>query len=59
MNRSKLPLADRIRDALRLVAGRHTVRCPYPGCFIQIRYGFVTPDEAKRLTALAVDHAHH
>ncbi|MGW2679329.1 hypothetical protein [Streptomyces sp. NPDC001436] len=53
------PLSDRIADAFALLAGRHTIRCPQPGCTVRIRYSTVTADEAKRLTELATDHTRH
>ncbi|GLW00295.1 hypothetical protein [Streptomyces lavendulae] len=59
MDRSALPLADRIHDALALLTGQRTVRCPEPGCTVRIRYRAVTADEAKRLTDLAIDHTRH
>ncbi|MEU4951297.1 hypothetical protein [Streptomyces lavendulae] len=59
MDRPTLPLADRIYDALALLTGRRTVRCPEPGCQVSVRYRAVTPAEAKRLTELAIDHTRH
>ncbi|MFG2391306.1 hypothetical protein ACGFYF_20690 [Streptomyces lavendulae] len=59
MDRSIPPLADRIHDALALLAGQRTVRCPEPGCRVSVRYRAVTPDEAKHLTDLATDHTRH
>ncbi|MEU7551077.1 hypothetical protein AB0B01_01740 [Streptomyces sp. NPDC044571] len=59
MKQNPLPLADRVSDAVALITGKHTVRCPLPGCRVSIRYRAVTPDEAKRLTALASDHTRH
>ncbi|MFD5512862.1 hypothetical protein ACFWIB_34625 [Streptomyces sp. NPDC127051] len=59
MPRATLPLSERITDAAALLAGKHTIRCPYSGCGVSIRYGAVTPDEAKRLTDLATDHTRH
>ncbi|MFF9055362.1 hypothetical protein ACF09Z_29945 [Streptomyces erythrochromogenes] len=53
------PLAERVGDALALLAGTRTVRCPHPGCRVSIRYRHVTPDEAKRLTDHATDHTRH
>ncbi|MEU8462660.1 hypothetical protein [Streptomyces sp. NPDC029003] len=52
-------LSERVCDAAALLAGKHTVRCPYPGCGVSVRYRNVTPDEAKRLTDVATDHARH
>ncbi|MCX5147927.1 hypothetical protein OHB36_14305 [Streptomyces sp. NBC_00320] len=54
-----LPLSERITDAAALLAGKRTIRCPHPECGVRIRYHAVTPDEAKRLTSLAIDHARH
>ncbi|MFJ3858876.1 hypothetical protein ACIPRL_21830 [Streptomyces sp. NPDC090085] len=53
------PLAERVGDALALLTGMRTVRCPHPGCRVSVRYRHVTPDEAKRLTDYAADHARH
>ncbi|MFD3544689.1 hypothetical protein ACFWUW_03560 [Streptomyces sp. NPDC058655] len=53
------PLADRLSDAVALLAGTRTVRCPEPGCRVSIRYRAVTPAEAKRLTDVATDHNRH
>ncbi|MFC5803138.1 hypothetical protein [Streptomyces formicae] len=58
MNR-RAPFADRMNDALALLAGKHTLRCPVIGCGLRIRIRAVTPDEAARLTALANDHTRH
>ncbi|MFE2552235.1 hypothetical protein ACFXGI_27285 [Streptomyces sp. NPDC059355] len=52
-------MSERITDAAALLAGKRTVRCPYPGCGVSVRYRHVTPDEAKRLTDLATDHSRH
>ncbi|MEV0987117.1 hypothetical protein [Streptomyces sp. NPDC049949] len=52
-------LSDRLTDALALLAGKHTVRCPHAGCTVRIRYRNVTPEEVKRLAAVAVDHDRH
>ncbi|MEV6687612.1 hypothetical protein AB0N28_20090 [Streptomyces sp. NPDC051130] len=52
-------LSERVCDAVALLTGKHTVRCPYLGCGVSIRYRAVTPDEAKRLTDLATDHTRH
>ncbi|MER6392434.1 hypothetical protein ABT236_28730 [Streptomyces sp. NPDC001523] len=57
MNRNLL--SQRISDAAGLLTGKHTVRCPYPGCKVSVRYRHVTPDEAKRLIDLATDHTRH
>ncbi|MFD7085366.1 hypothetical protein [Streptomyces sp. NPDC059918] len=59
MDRTTLPLSERITDAAALLAGKRTVRCPFSGCGVSVRYRAVTPDEAKRLTDLATDHARH
>ncbi|MFF1495863.1 hypothetical protein [Streptomyces sp. NPDC058304] len=59
MYRTTLSLGERIADAAALLAGSRTVRCPYPGCSMRIRYRAVTPQEANRLTGLATDHARH
>ncbi|MFJ3962046.1 hypothetical protein [Streptomyces sp. NPDC090036] len=53
------PLTGRLADAAALLVGKHTIRCPHPGCTVSIRYRAVTPDEAKRLTDLATDHTRH
>ncbi|UQX00909.1 hypothetical protein [Streptomyces sp. RerS4] len=53
------PLPARIADALALIAGKHTVHCPYSGCGVSVRFRHVTPDEAKRLTDIATDHTRH
>ncbi|MFJ9766493.1 hypothetical protein ACIRUY_22000 [Streptomyces erythrochromogenes] len=53
------PLAKCVADALALLIGMRTVRCPHPGCRVSVRFRHVAPDEAKRLTALATDHARH
>ncbi|MEU8501717.1 hypothetical protein AB0C86_34075 [Streptomyces lavendulae] len=53
------PRTEHISDALALLTGKHTIRCPHPGCGVIVRYRHVTPDEAKRLTDLATDHTHH
>ncbi|MCX4526754.1 hypothetical protein OG982_13925 [Streptomyces sp. NBC_01551] len=52
-------LSERISDAAVLIAGKHTVLCPYPACDVSVRYRHVTPDEAKRLIELATDHSRH
>ncbi|MFI8364526.1 hypothetical protein ACIGD1_30765 [Streptomyces sp. NPDC085612] len=52
-------LPERLTDALALLTGTRTVRCPYPGCRVSVRYRHVTPDEAQRLTGLAIDHTRH
>ncbi|MFF3859189.1 hypothetical protein [Streptomyces sp. NPDC002209] len=59
MDRTTLPLRERITDAAALLAGKRTIRCPHPECHVSIRYRAVTPDEAKRLTGLATDHTRH
>ncbi|MFD7840549.1 hypothetical protein [Streptomyces sp. NPDC059761] len=59
MPRTTLPLSERITDAAALLASKRTIRCPYPGCGVSVRYRAVTPDEAKRLTDLATDHTRH
>ncbi|MET9572556.1 hypothetical protein ABZY34_26130 [Streptomyces virginiae] len=56
---NKQPVTERVGDALVLLTGAHTVRCPYPGCLVSVRYRHVAPDEAKRLTDLATDHTRH
>ncbi|MFF4327247.1 hypothetical protein ACFYZT_12060 [Streptomyces sp. NPDC001591] len=58
MDRQSTP-GDRIADALALLTGRHTVRCPQPGCRVSVRYRAVSCGEAKRLTDLAPDHTRH
>ncbi|MFD9453729.1 hypothetical protein ACFWBC_11625 [Streptomyces sp. NPDC059985] len=57
MNRNLL--SERLSDAAVLIAGKHTVRCPYAGCGVSVRYRHVAPDEAKRLIDLATDHSRH
>ncbi|MEU4953936.1 hypothetical protein [Streptomyces lavendulae] len=57
MNQS--PLSERVSDAVALLTGKRTIRCPYPGCHVSVRYGHVTPDEARRLTGIATDHSRH
>ncbi|MFF4430615.1 hypothetical protein ACFYZ4_15770 [Streptomyces sp. NPDC001513] len=57
MNRNLL--SERISDALAVLRGTRTVRCPYSGCAVSVRYRHVTPDEAKRLTDVATDHTRH
>ncbi|MET9108172.1 hypothetical protein [Streptomyces zhihengii] len=52
-------LRNRISDALALLNGARTLRCPFPACTVRIRYRAVTPAEAERLTALAADHTRH
>ncbi|WP_329387397.1 hypothetical protein OG625_30475 [Streptomyces sp. NBC_01351] len=59
MNQPRPPIADRVSDAVALLTGKHTVRCPHPGCTVSVRYRHVIPDEAKRLTDLATDHTRH
>ncbi|WP_328927659.1 hypothetical protein OG429_25940 [Streptomyces sp. NBC_00190] len=59
MNQHPLPLADRIYDAIAVLTGKHTIRCPHPGCGLHIRYRAVTPAEAKRLIDLATEHTRH
>ncbi|MET9568832.1 hypothetical protein ABZY34_06795 [Streptomyces virginiae] len=59
MDQQTAPLGYRVSDAVALLAGKHTVRCPQPGCRVSVRYRAVTPDEAKRLTDLATDHDRH
>ncbi|MEW2417950.1 hypothetical protein AB0953_30190 [Streptomyces sp. NPDC046866] len=49
----------RIGDAAALLLGKHTVRCPQPGCTVRIRYRAMTPEDAERLIALATDHTRH
>ncbi|WP_406325698.1 hypothetical protein OG784_12025 [Streptomyces sp. NBC_01617] len=51
--------ADQVSDVIARLAGRRTLRCPTPGCTLRIRYRAVTPDEARRLAALAHDHTRH
>ncbi|MFI1455263.1 hypothetical protein [Streptomyces roseus] len=53
------PLRERVSDAVALLAGKRTIRCPDPGCRVSVRYRHVAPDEAKRLTDLATDHTRH
>ncbi|MEU5147538.1 hypothetical protein AB0G42_10130 [Streptomyces yangpuensis] len=55
MNQPKT-LTERLTDALALLTGTRTIRCPYHGCRVSVRYRHVAPDEAKRLTGLAIDH---
>ncbi|MFF3090673.1 hypothetical protein ACFVRB_37360 [Streptomyces nojiriensis] len=52
-------LTERVSDAAALLTGKHTIRCPYSGCGVSVRYRHVTPDEAKRLTGIAIDHTRH
>ncbi|WP_030717393.1 hypothetical protein [Streptomyces sp. NRRL F-2580] len=59
MDQDPAPLSELISDAIALLTGKHTVRCPHPGCNVSVRYRAVTPDEAKRLTDLATDHTRH
>ncbi|MFF1338143.1 hypothetical protein ACFVYT_09550 [Streptomyces sp. NPDC058290] len=53
------PLSERVSDAVALLIGKRTIRCPQPGCRVSVRYGHVTPDEAGRLTDIATDHTRH
>ncbi|MFD8415553.1 hypothetical protein ACFV2Q_27965 [Streptomyces sp. NPDC059650] len=53
------PLPDLISDTAALLLGQHTIRCPHPDCPVRIRHRGITPEEAKRLTALATDHTRH
>ncbi|MEU4355697.1 hypothetical protein [Streptomyces virginiae] len=53
------PLPERVGDAVALLTGTRTVRCPQPGCRVSVRYRHVAPDEAKRLIDLATDHTRH
>lgn len=50
---------DQVSDAAARLTGKCTLRCPVPGCTLRIRYRNVTQDEARRLAALAHDHARH
>ncbi|MFF3060017.1 hypothetical protein [Streptomyces sp. NPDC057909] len=50
---------DQVSDAIARFTGRRTLRCPVLGCTLRIRYRAVTPDEARRLAALAYDHTRH
>lgn len=59
MDRQPETLTDRVTDAVALLAGKRSVRCPEPGCRVSIRYRAVTPAEAKRLTEVATDHTRH
>ncbi|MFF4493401.1 hypothetical protein [Streptomyces sp. NPDC001546] len=59
MDHTPQSLTELISDAVALLTGKRTVRCPHPGCRVNIRYRAVTPDEAKRLTDLATDHTRH
>ncbi|KOY56336.1 hypothetical protein [Streptomyces sp. XY332] len=59
MNQHPQPLAELVSDAVALLAGKRTIRCPHPGCRVSVRYRHVAPDEAKRLTDLATDHTRH
>ncbi|MER5484023.1 hypothetical protein ABT024_12515 [Streptomyces sp. NPDC002812] len=59
MNQDPPPLLEAISDALALLNGKRTIRCPHPGCRIHIRYRHVTPDEAKSLIDVATDHTRH
>ncbi|GHI89874.1 hypothetical protein [Streptomyces xanthophaeus] len=52
-------LIERLLDVLARLIGQRTVRCPDPSCGVRIRYRNVTPDEAKRLGAMATDHGRH
>ncbi|MFI1021055.1 hypothetical protein [Streptomyces olivaceus] len=52
-------LTNRVSDAVALLSGMRTVRCPAPGCTVRIRFRAVTDDEAARLTELATDHKRH
>ncbi|MFI2076245.1 hypothetical protein [Streptomyces triculaminicus] len=49
----------RLSDAIALLSGASTIHCPQPGCGVRIRYRHVSPAEARRLSALATDHARH
>ncbi|MFF9908778.1 hypothetical protein ACF1HU_35860 [Streptomyces olivaceus] len=50
----------RVADFFALIFTRtDTRRCPYPGCAVHVRFRAVSPQEAQRLTELAVDHARH
>ncbi|MET9886052.1 hypothetical protein ABZZ20_23515 [Streptomyces sp. NPDC006430] len=53
------PLGERVSDAIALLVGKRTIRCPHPGCRVSVRYSHVTPDEARRLTGIATDHTRH
>ncbi|MFG2992779.1 hypothetical protein ACGFZK_26375 [Streptomyces sp. NPDC048257] len=59
MDQKPESLSGRISDAVALLAGKHTVRCPEPGCRVSVRYRAVTLAEAKRLTDVATDHTRH
>ncbi|WP_327414424.1 hypothetical protein [Streptomyces sp. NBC_01233] len=59
MNQTPPPLSELLSDAVALLTGKQTVRCPHPGCRVNVRYRAVTPDEAKQLIDLATDHARH
>ncbi|MET7856057.1 hypothetical protein ABZS81_02250 [Streptomyces sp. NPDC005318] len=50
---------EQVSDAIARLTGKRTPRCPVPGCTLRIRYRAVTPDEARRLVALAHDHTRH
>ncbi|MET9695597.1 hypothetical protein ABZY31_01520 [Streptomyces sp. NPDC006529] len=59
MEQQSESLADRVSDAVALLVGKRTVRCPEAKCRVSVRYRAVTPAEAKRLTDLAIDHTRH
>ncbi|MFE3789958.1 hypothetical protein [Streptomyces goshikiensis] len=59
MSQDPPPLLELLSDAVALLAGKRTVRCPHPGCRVNVRYRAVTPDEAKHLIDLATDHTRH
>ncbi|MFE3579577.1 hypothetical protein [Streptomyces vinaceus] len=52
-------MRERVSDAVALLTGKRTIRCPQPGCRVHVRYRGVAPTEAKRLTNLATDHTRH
>ncbi|MFE0930443.1 hypothetical protein ACFW4O_01410 [Streptomyces mutabilis] len=53
------PLTNRVSDAIALLSGMRTVRCPAPGCTVRVRFRAITADETARLTELATDHTRH
>ncbi|WP_327362911.1 hypothetical protein [Streptomyces sp. NBC_01296] len=59
MEQDQPPLSQLLSGAAALLVGKRTVRCPEPGCRVNVRYRAVTPDEAEQLIDLATDHTRH
>ncbi|MFJ7203259.1 hypothetical protein ACIQWR_06970 [Streptomyces sp. NPDC098789] len=53
------PLSELLSDAVALLTGKRTVRCPYPACRVSVRYRHVAPGEAMNLIDYATDHTRH